>query len=372
MNSLRPSLKSIAEVAEVSINTVSDIINRSRHHLYDPRTVERVRQFAAKANYRPNRAAQALRSKKSRIIGFVSWNSRSDNVVANLVVFPFMAGASHFLITKGYHLAPVEMEEIGIRAGDSLPDALRDHVFDGLILQQRPWGQSDRWREVVGAPVLYWDTGVVEPTGCITRDERAIACQLTKELIQLGHQRIVYHWAAESWKTYTQAVKRFGRKSKDGSVEILPKAWLTHWTKEAVLPHFSFYERYAGYCQAMKEAGLDPRDLIGTAPEAISVGIRDQRATAIVVLGGKHIGRILRACFLAGLDVPKDISIASLDVDPRIQLLPDIDTGGMIYDRYEIGQQAAQLALRMVADQQPESIIFGSRFHHGETVAPAP
>lgn len=366
------NLKSIAAAAGVSINTVSDIVNRGRSHLYDPKTAEKVRKIALRLNYKPNRSAQALRSRKSRIVGFVAWNSGPGNTVSNSVVYPFIVGASHQLIRQGYHLATVELEELEWLAHSEVPKALDQQFFDALILQQGLWHHIERWGSKLGAPVLFWDAGRKEPHGCITRDEKNVGSRLVQELAALGHQRIAYHWTEDNWARYNKVLSLHGKKRRDGSISINPQAWLEPCDDASTLLHFSFFERYEGYQQAIKDLGLTPIDLVGSHPRTIAEKIKKLAPSAIVILGGRHWSRLLRGCFLAGKDVPDDISLASQDVDPRIVFQTDLEAGGMLYDRYDAGVQAAHLALQMISGINPASITLQSPFRMGETIAPAP
>jgi len=63
------SMKDVANLAGVSISTVSRVINK--HFRVDEATRRKVEDAIGKVNYRPNLMAQGLRSKVSNIIGLV-------------------------------------------------------------------------------------------------------------------------------------------------------------------------------------------------------------------------------------------------------------------------------------------------------------
>ena len=63
----RPTLESVASRAAVSRQTVSNVLNAP--HLVRPDTIDRVRAAIDDLGYRPHRAAQALRTRRSRLIG---------------------------------------------------------------------------------------------------------------------------------------------------------------------------------------------------------------------------------------------------------------------------------------------------------------
>lgn len=59
------SLRTIAEACNVSLNTVSNILNRKLDDLYKADTIEKIRRVAAELGYRPNLAAKMLLSKRA-------------------------------------------------------------------------------------------------------------------------------------------------------------------------------------------------------------------------------------------------------------------------------------------------------------------
>lgn len=63
----RPTLESVASRAAVSRQTVSNVLNAP--HLVRADTIERVQAAIDALGYRPHRAAQALRTRRSRLIG---------------------------------------------------------------------------------------------------------------------------------------------------------------------------------------------------------------------------------------------------------------------------------------------------------------
>jgi DNA-binding LacI/PurR family transcriptional regulator len=63
----RPTLRSVAERAGVSRQTVSNVLNAP--HLVRPETIERVRAVIDEFGYRPHRAAQQLRTHRSNVVG---------------------------------------------------------------------------------------------------------------------------------------------------------------------------------------------------------------------------------------------------------------------------------------------------------------
>jgi LacI family transcriptional regulator len=68
------SLAHIARRTRLSAQTVCHVLNPQRRARYAPATVERVLRAADALGYRPNRAAQALVTGRTHLIGLWSWN----------------------------------------------------------------------------------------------------------------------------------------------------------------------------------------------------------------------------------------------------------------------------------------------------------
>ncbi len=92
------SIKSVAELAQVSITTVSHVINETR--FVSEETREKVYKAMKELNYRPNNMARGLRSKKSKLIGLLV--PITDN--SNLFFMRIAHGIESALNKKGYTL----------------------------------------------------------------------------------------------------------------------------------------------------------------------------------------------------------------------------------------------------------------------------
>ncbi|PTX97552.1 hypothetical protein DB346_21415 [Verrucomicrobia bacterium LW23] len=354
---MRAGLKQIAAEAELSINTVSDILNRDRHHLYKPETVERVRQVAKKQNYRPNRSAQSMRSHSTRVIGFVAWNYTADGKIANYVVLPFIIGLSHALIRHNYHLSMVEIHEVELKSDGSLPPALQEHFFDGLVVQHGPMTMRNLWTPQIETPILWWDSGRFDALNNLHRDELAISRDLTQRLIALGHRRIAFLWGPIAWELYQRAMGNAqGGDEPDDGIPL----------------HFSAIHRYHGYCQTMLASGLKPMHVIGYDPDVAWRQFAELRPSAILTQSGMLDPGLAYKLASDGVRIPEDLTIASFDVDTRMEVAT-IKMGGMSYDRYEAGKTAGAMMLKMLADpeKKTESMVLGGSFIQGATIGSA-
>jgi LacI family transcriptional regulator len=234
-----------------------------------------VRAAAARLNYRPNRAASALRSKQSHLIGLVLNNliNASFHTIAEVV--------QRRAATEGYQVilcitdADADMER-------SFLHMLGDHGVDGLIVigtgqnalaSNRLYMEGTALVNVIRAPA----EGA--PPAVLAADKEGAAIA-TSHLIELGHQRVAFIGGPA------------GTNSGD--------------------------ERYAGYVQALREAGveLDER-LVRRGPFTADFGVSavesllDDASPVTALLAANHeaVFGILPTLVARKVRVPEDLSL---------------------------------------------------------------
>ena len=340
-----PGIKEIAQICGVSANTVSKILNQGYPNFSRPETRARVFEVARQLDYKPNRAAQAMKARRNRVVGFVAANTSAETgILHNAVAYPFLIGLSHALTQRGYHVCLVELSEVEISAQAPLPDVLRERFFDGLVLH---YGLSPRAAHLLpefDVPAIWWDSGRFEPQGCLFRNERAVGAQITQKLVDLGHRRIACFFTPGLWRD-----QQAGR-------------WV----------HYSFVHRWESYCQILKENGLEPIAIASKDADEVAAEIKKLGVTAVINLSGSYQVLERAACRLQKR-IPRDLSLATFDREARLGR-EAISIGGMTYDRYGAGQSAAQMLFELLdgaADSIP-SIELGGQFDIGDTIAPAP
>lgn len=338
-----PGIKDIAQICGVSANTVSKILNQGNPNFSRPETRARVFEVARQLGYKPNRAAQSMKAQRTRVIGFVTANlSAQTGNLHNAVVYPFLIGLSHALTERGYHVCLIELKEVELSA--QTPGALQERFFDGLVIH---YGLSPRAAHLLpefDIPAIWWDSGRFEPEKCLFRNEREIGAQITQKLVDLGHQRIACFFTPGLW-----------RDQQEG-----------RWV------HYSFVHRWESYCQVLRENGLEPIPIAAKDADEVAAQIKKLGVTAVLNLSGSFQVLERAACRLKNR-IPEDLSLATFDREARLGR-EAITIGGMIYDRYEAGQTAAQMLFHLLdgdADSVP-SVELGGKFDPADTIAPAP
>lgn len=193
----RPTLDSVARHAQVSRQTVSNVLNAP--HLVRPDTKDRVQASIDQLGYRANRAAQQLRTRRSQVIG-MRIEPQRDGV--NGVVFDrFMHTLTETAQEHGYRVmlftAPDDGAEIA--AYDDLLAALD---LDAFVLTSTHYGDPrTAWLRDRGVPfVTFGRPWGDEGSHCwVDVDGAAGTSDAVEHLVERGHRRIAFlGWPAGS------------------------------------------------------------------------------------------------------------------------------------------------------------------------------
>lgn len=341
------TIKDVAKVAGVSFKSVSRVLNNEPHVRPDLR--DRVLQAVNTLNYRPNQAARRMAGVRSYLIAYLYRNPVNAHGPEGLrgSGHPYFAGiqsgAAQYCREHGYHLViepvphePDELEEVVQRLVQTLaPDA----IFVAPPLSDN----SDLLAVMSKLGVrLVRLAGMIEGPGeTIQLDERGPAMELTRHLLELGHERIAF---------------------------IKPP-----------VAHLSAAARFTGYRDALDEAGIayDPslvlegqfdfasgwdaaRELLNREPGA--------RPTAIFAANDEMALGVIAYAREQGLSLPSDLSVAGFDDVPSSATnWPSITTVSQPLAAY--GAAAAGVAIHR---QVPEDIdLCGKLIVRSSTAYPA-
>jgi LacI family transcriptional regulator len=308
----RGSLADVSRLAGVSVATASRVLNGSTHPVAAA-TRERVLAAAQELGYSPSALAQALVTKRSRIIG----------VIVGDVVDPYFAE-----ITRG-------VEDVAGRAGyltivcnadrrtaveRQYLDVLRDYRAVGAIFagsgavadDEEAAGlvQSVERARDQGMNVIALATRSF-PARRVAVDNRGAAYDLTDYLVSLGHARIAFVTGPTGFYTSFERLEGFQAALRDRG--ILPGQFYEG--------DFSYEAGQAAAARMLAERGL---------PDAI-IGANDETAIGV-----------LTALRQAGVDVPGTVSVAGIG-NTRLAHFLDLTTVSI--PTYELGAIAAQRVL---------------------------
>ena len=312
----RPTIAQIAQIAGVSVPTVSKVLN-GRADVSAP-TRERVEQVIEEYGFVRNRAARALRKGKTGLVDMIL--PRLDDEY----FLPIIEGAAQALREAGVRLVLTSSSDRPEEEVQRI-DTVADRSMDGMLVVL-PSEETVAYLERSDLPfVLIHNQGgllSMVPSVRITSWEGGFVA--TSHLINLGHRRIAY-----IGKTV---------RTRDG------------------------IERIAGYRAALDAAHLaiDPQlecagnfnEIDGyTATRALLA--LPEPATAIFAGNDRQAAGAYRALHEAGMTIPGDMSVIGFDNLPFTELLsPPLTT--IHAPRLELGRTAAAMLLRLINGEQLE------------------
>ena len=277
------TLQDVADEARVSRSTASRALSGSPLISRDTQAV--VQAVAERLGYRVNRAASALRSRQTHLIGLVLNNllNASFHTIAEVV-----QRRAH---KEGYQVI-LMISDADAKRERELLSTLSEHHVDGLVLIGT--GENVGVTNTMiagGTPIV---SVIRSPAGsaapAVLASDRDGATQATEHLINLGHRRVAYIGGPPS--------------TNSGA------------------------ERYAGYLDALANAGikLDP-ELVERGPFAPEFGstathaLLDRRPDITAVFAANHesVFGVLPALVARSVTVPDQISLVCYEDIPWLQ-----------------------------------------------------
>jgi LacI family transcriptional regulator len=169
------TLRDIAKVAGVSVQTVSCVMNNTGS-ISDPIRAK-VRQIADRLCYRPNLSAKAMRTGRTQTIGLV---------IADIRV-PFFPELAYWVqrsaLKRGYSVLIVDTDGSPEQTAERI-STLKAMAVDGVITTESIPAVFDLGLPtvIIGAPVRGMDT--------VTSNDAAGGALIADHLLRLGHRRI--------------------------------------------------------------------------------------------------------------------------------------------------------------------------------------
>jgi LacI family transcriptional regulator len=322
-HSASPTMKDIAAHANVSIGTVSRVLNR--HQDVDKELRTRVEAAVRKLGYRLSSRTSSVVRTKSRIIGLIQCNDSGLNSAQSLLLLgveEYCASAGYCLLFARHHfpsdVQPEALQMPSVIETPGLADclivagsisanilaALNSHDFNHVLLANH---LMDDGEQPISSNYVRYD----DENGCY---------QATRYLAQLGHTQIWY-------------------------VGDASRAWHRH--------------RYKGYGRAMAELGLEPHvhtialsdDEYENGQAAISY-ILDQHwpVTAILAASDELAYGAREGLRQHRREVPKDVSL--IGFEQQIGHARGSNLTSVCVDTVEVGRQLAKLAVAQIESRE--------------------
>ncbi|HZG74454.1 MAG TPA: LacI family DNA-binding transcriptional regulator [Paenibacillus sp.] len=275
----RTTIKDVARIANVSIATVSNVLNGTGR--VAPETIRKVQRVIEELNFAPSMSARNLKDKKSQLIAVVVPFLEKGRLQDNPFYWQLVSG-----IEEGARNHRLQVILIGVDEQETFSFVHERHL-DGLIVVGVFEG-SDVLQKVLSLniPTVFMDSYLSDPNLYqVYLDDELGGYIGTKHLLALGHRRI---------------------------------AILTGQLIEGGVT----YKRWLGYRRALEEAGVpyleelvleEPTSPQGGYHSAQIVGDKSKHISAVFAFSDVAAMGLIKGLHEIGLTVPRDVSVMGYD-----------------------------------------------------------
>jgi DNA-binding LacI/PurR family transcriptional regulator len=289
-----PSILDVARLAGVSHQTVSRVLNGHPH--VREATRARVRSAIEEMGYRPNRAARALVTGRSQLLGVIAPRSTLFGPVSQVAAFEERAAEA------GFAVSVARVRRLDAKAVAAAVDRHLDQHVSGLVVIAPVRSATEALAQLPDdVPVVTVDGDPGHPGAMVTVDQALGARLATQHLLDAGH-RTVWHVSG-------------------------PPDW------------FDASGRVDGWAAALREAGVEPPPVLAgdwSPAEGYRAGQllgRMPEVTAVFAASDSIAVGVLRALHERGRAVPGEVSVVGFDDIPEAaHLVPPLTTVRQDFD----------------------------------------
>ena len=306
----RVTLDDVALLSGVSSQTVSRVVNNHPHVSDDTR--RRVLNAIQQLNYRPNRAARNLVTRRSCMLGIVTYG------LSHFGPAQMMANVEQTARARGYGVSFATITQM---TGGEIQEALKslgDRSVDGLVLITPILGVSyaDLTRLCDGVPFVQIDTELSARVPSVVIDQHYGSQIVTQHLIDLGHRSICEISGPLNW---------FGARARHES-------WLATVSAAGLQPGGSV------------EGNWTARSGWEAVRRLLDMG---EQFTALVVANDQMALGAMRALRARGIRVPEDVSVVGFDDIPEAAFFePPLTTVRQNFAA--LGEQSVEYLVTMI------------------------
>ncbi len=181
------NITDVAKKANVSISTVSHVINGTRY--VSEETAKKVKDAMEELDYVQNIAAFSLRTKKSRTIGLVIPIIQDET--SNIFFMQVVLGVDSVLKEKGYFMILSNTKDDLSREKDEIKNLINRQI-DGLIIAPALGDHSFIPELLKDKEYVFVDRKPygLDNVDCVISDAYEGSFQAVDKMIQIGHRKI--------------------------------------------------------------------------------------------------------------------------------------------------------------------------------------
>lgn len=338
------TLAKIADETGLSRATVSNILNgRNKENWASTvKRSEEVREVARRLGYQPNSAAIATKTGRYGCVALLL----STKPFCSTLPQEVWRGIGDELARHNNHLALFQLPDEELTDEARLPKILREWMADGMLIDYTHL-IPPRLIELLRAhhlPVAWLNSKQDE--NCVYPDDFAAGQHAARRLLELGHRNLAYF------------------DMSDATLRVEGQ------------PHYSVFDRQAGWESVVREAGLQPQIWTQDVPKKSRVAWlqeqlkRSDRPSAATCYGIEDAQFLQMAATKNGLELPRDLSVVTFGGAPEHSLGLDLAT--FVIPHYELGLAATRMLLSRIENPalslKPQVLPF--RWEKGASLAP--
>ncbi|TBL72406.1 LacI family DNA-binding transcriptional regulator [Paenibacillus thalictri] len=331
---MKPTIKDVAKLAEVSIGTASKVLNREGN--VRPDLQMRVWNAIKQLNYRPNAVARSLKSANTKTIAVLLAD------ITNPFQMTLAKGIEEVTVQHGYQLLISSTKENADIEKRNL-NMLYENRVEGIIVCTTGQANDEIKALASHIPIVLVDRPVFSLPVDIVSDDNLYGMELlVGHLYELGHRRIGV--------VYGDLNTVHGKS------------------------------RYEGVLKACDHFGIDlPQELQYAGQFTYEGGIGATRyffgmkepPTALLSANNNMTAGIIRGCRDSGIGIPKDVSVVSFG---ELEYNWNLITPSVTYVSQSplmIGHKAAELVLNRLSNKLREvsHILFTPQLKVGDSSA---
>lgn len=312
-----PTMREVAQLAGVSIQTVSHVVNQTGS--ISSVTRDRVLQAIETLNYRRNPIARSMRTRETRLIGLLVLD------ITNPVLSIIASTVEAVAYDREYSVLLYNVRHDPQRERQSL-ETFAERLVDGVIIvNAMDREQTFTWLEAGTIPTVLVDCLSTATLPSVAVDNVYGAYLATQHLIELGHRRVAHLAGALTLEVARQRVRGYEQAmAEHGLMEHI----------RVISPVNYRWDYQSGYLSMQ------------------SILQQPERPTAIFAAGDQMAIGAYRALAEAGLRVPQDMSVVGFDdIEASSYTIPPLTTIRQPLE--DIATNAFELLLNLLDPKKP-------------------
>jgi DNA-binding LacI/PurR family transcriptional regulator len=321
---MRVTLREVAQRSQVSISTASRVLNGRSDVRKEVQ--ERVLTAARDLQYTANQHARALKGGTSKILGVVLYDARAATFNA-----PLLRGIYDAATPRGYSVMVYD-GGASVEAERQAYQQLLERQVDGVLVNSGAGGAEPLRRlAAAGIPFVVLNRRIEDADGVdadyVMIDAERGSYLATRHLVELGHERILYHVLAAPLNVPSlERSPGYRRALAEYEIPFRPE-----WIIES------------------KGSLTDAHDRVIEA-----VGRIQPRPTAVIAYNDTYAVAVLKALHDLGLRVPEDVAVVGQNnLEFAEFLVPPLTT--VAHAVQQVGRQGAELLLQRLTWPDDES-----------------